>query len=191
MGRPKLLMPYQPFCDVRLDFPGHDQATSYSRQLRLDDAMVDTSYTIGPTTFRREVFASYPDQVLVVRLTASRAGQLSFSVAMDSPQPGTRVESPARDTLELTGQVQPRQNPARSWTGSWDQPGLRFAALVKVLVEGGSVRNADGPPGGLRGRRGDHRVQQRHEFQELSGHRRRRPGEREGLRGARIGTVVR
>ena len=144
MGRPKLLMPYQPFCDVRLDFPGHDQATSYSRQLRLDGAMVDTSYTIGPTTFRREVFASYPDQVLIVRLTASRAGQLSFSVAMDSPQPGTRVESPARDTLELTGQVQPRQNPARSWTGSWDQPGMRFAALVKVLVEGGSVRNAGG-----------------------------------------------
>jgi len=144
MGRPKLLMPYQPFCDVRLDFPGHDQAASYSRQLRLDDAMVDTSYTIGPTTFRREVFASYPDQVLVVRLTASRAGQLSFSVVIDSPQPGTRVESPARDTLELTGQVQPRQNPARSWTGSWDRPGMRFAALVKVLVEGGSVRNADG-----------------------------------------------
>lgn len=144
MGRPKLLMPYQPFCDVRLDFPGHDQATAYGRQLRLDDAMADTSYTVGPTTFRREVFASYPDQVLVVRLTASRAGQLTFSVAMDSPQLGTRVESPARDTLQLTGQLQPRQNPARSWTGSWDQPGMRFAALVKVLVEGGSVRNADG-----------------------------------------------
>jgi alpha-L-fucosidase 2 len=144
MGRPKLLMPYQPFCDVRLDFPGHDQATAYSRQLHLADAIVDTSYTVGPTAFRREVFASYPDQVLVVRLTASRPGQLTFSVTMDSPQPGTRVGSPARDTLQLTGQIQPRQNPARSWTGSWDQPGMRFAALVKVLVEGGSVRNADG-----------------------------------------------
>ena len=30
MGRPKLLMPYQPFCDLRLHFPGHDQATAYS-----------------------------------------------------------------------------------------------------------------------------------------------------------------
>ena len=144
MGRPKLLMPYQPFCDLRLHVPGHGQATAYSRRLRLDDAIVETSYTVGPTTFRREVFASYPDQVLVVRLTASRPGQITLQVGMDSPQPGTRVESAGQDGLQLTGQIQPRQNPARSWTGSWDQPGLRFAAVLKVLTSGGSVRSADG-----------------------------------------------
>jgi alpha-L-fucosidase 2 len=144
MGRPKLLMPYQPFCDLRLRLPGHAQATGYSRRLRLDDAIVETSYTVGPTTFRREVFVSYPDQVLVVRLTASRPGQITFGVALDSPQPGTRAESAGRDGLLLTGQIQPRQNPARSWTGSWDQPGLRFAAVLKVLAEGGSIRSAEG-----------------------------------------------
>ena len=144
MGRPKLLMPYQPFCDLRLHFPGHGQATAYSRHLRLDDAIADTSYAIGPTTFRREVFASYPDQVLVVRFTASRPGQVTFSVGMDSPQPGTRVEGVGQDTLQLSGQIQPRQNPARSWTGSWDQPGMRFAAVVTLLADGGSVRIAEG-----------------------------------------------
>ena len=144
MGRPKLLMPYQPFCDLRLHFPGHGQATGYSRHLQLDDAIADTSYTVGPITYRREVFASYPDQVLVVRFTASRTGQITFGVRLDSPQPGTRVESTGRGTLQLTGQIQPRQNPARSWTGSWDQPGMRFAAVLKVLVEGGSVRNGEG-----------------------------------------------
>jgi alpha-L-fucosidase 2 len=144
MGRPKLLMPYQPFCDLRLHVPGHGNVTGYSRQLHLDDAIADTSYTIGSTTFRREVFASFPDQVLVVRFTASRPGQITFGVGLDSPQPGTRTESTGPDTLQLTGQIQPRQNPARSWTGSWDQPGMRFAAVLKVLVEGGSVRSADG-----------------------------------------------
>ena len=73
MGRPKLLMPYQPFCDVRMHFPGHGQATAYRRELRLDDATVETRYTVGATEFRREVFASFPAQVLVVRLTASTA----------------------------------------------------------------------------------------------------------------------
>src|ERR1700682_2080048 len=29
MGTPKMLMPYQPFCDLRLHFPGHDQAMEY------------------------------------------------------------------------------------------------------------------------------------------------------------------
>ena len=140
MGRPKLLMPYQPFCDLRLHFPGHGQATAYRRELRLDDATVETRYTVGATEFRREVFASFPAQVLVVRLTATRPGQLTFSVGIDSPQQGTRVESTAPGTLQLTGQIQPRQNPARSWTGSWDEPGLRFAAVLRVLTEGGSVR---------------------------------------------------
>lgn len=142
-GRPKLLMPYQPFCDLRIRIPGHDQPTNYRRQLRLDDAITDVSYSVGSTTFRREVFISYPDQVLVVRLTASRPGQISFGLGLDSPQAGTRTEVVGQDGLQLTGQIQPRQNPARSWTGSWDQPGLRFAAVVKVTVDGGTVRSVD------------------------------------------------
>ncbi len=144
MGRPKLLMPYQPFCDVRLRYPGHAQTREYRRELRLDDAVAETEYRVGPTRFRREVFVSHPDQVLVARITASRPGQLTFSVGLDSPQPGTRVESTGRDTLELTGRIQPRTNPPGSWTGSWDQPGMRFTALLRVRIEGGSLRSAEG-----------------------------------------------
>jgi alpha-L-fucosidase 2 len=142
MGQPKLLMPYQPFCDVRLHFPGHDQATEYRRELHLDDAIAEIAYKVGDVNFRREVFVSYPDQVLVVRITASQPGQLTISAGMDSLQAGTHVESTASDTLQLTGQIQPRQNPPRAWTGSWDQPGMRLAAVLKVLTEGGSVRIA-------------------------------------------------
>ena len=145
MGQPKLLMPYQPFCDLRLRFPGHNRATEYRRELNLDDAIAVTTYKVGSTTFRREAFVSYPDQILVVRITASRPGQLSFTIWMDSPQPGTRVKSVATNsTLRMTSQIQPRQNPASSWTGSWDQPGMRFAAVLKVLTGGGSVRAVEG-----------------------------------------------
>ncbi len=144
MGRPKLLMPYQPFCDVRLHFPGHDQAAGYGRELNLDDAIATTSYKVGSTTFRREVFVSYPDQVLVVRLSASQPGQLTLTVGMDSPQTGTQVESTSDTSLRLTGQIHPRQNPPFSWTGSWDQPGMKFAAVLKVIADGGSVHAVDG-----------------------------------------------
>ena len=47
MGKPKLLMPYQPFCDLRLHFPGHAQATDYQRELQLDDAIAETVYKAG------------------------------------------------------------------------------------------------------------------------------------------------
>jgi len=144
MGKPKLLMPYQPFCDLRLRFAGHEQTTEYHRELRLDDAIAETTYKVGDVSFKREVFVSYPDQVLVVRITSGQPGHLTFTIGMDSPQAGTQVETTANDTLQLTGQIQPRQNPPFSWTGSWDQPGMKFAAILKVLPEGGSSRSAEG-----------------------------------------------
>ncbi|HEV8369322.1 MAG TPA: glycoside hydrolase family 95 protein [Pyrinomonadaceae bacterium] len=144
MGEPKLLMPYQPFCDMRLHFPAHGQATEYWRDLDLENAIATTSYKVGSVSFRREVFVSYPDQVLIIRITSSKPRQLTFSVGMDSPQTGTHVEPIARDTLQLTGQIQPRQNPSSSWTGSWNQPGMRFHALLKVFAEGGGVRGDGG-----------------------------------------------
>jgi alpha-L-fucosidase 2 len=143
MGHPKLLMPYQPFCDLRLHFAGHDQPSEYRRELSLDDAIAETTYKIGAATFRRQVFISYPDQILVVRLTASQPGQLSFTLGIDSPQEATKVQTVGTNGLQLTGQIQPRQNPPFSWTGSWDQPGEHFAAVLKVIPEGGSVRSSE------------------------------------------------
>ena len=144
MGKPKLLMPYQPFCDIHLHFAGHGQVRDYSRGLRLDDAIAETAYRVGAAEFNREVFISYPDQVLVMRITANQPGLLTFTVGMDSPQPGTNVKAAADDTLEMTGQIQPRQNPPFSWTGSWDQPGMHFAAVLSVLHDGGSVSSSEG-----------------------------------------------
>jgi len=141
MGKPKLLMPYQPFCDVLLHFPGHDQASRYRRELDLDEAISVTTYRVDGVSFRREIFVSYPDQVLVVRITSSEPRKLSFKIGMTSPQVGTEIRSSGANILQLTGQIQPRQNPPRAWTGSWDQLGVRFAAILEVFAEGGSVSN--------------------------------------------------
>ncbi len=139
MGDPKLLMPYQPFCDLHLRFKGQEQPTEYSRGLNIDDALATTQYKLGAARFSREVFVSYPDQVLVVRLTASQPAQLSFSIGLDSPQPTVQVVSTSDNALQLTGQIQPRNNPARTWTGSWTEPGMKFAAVLNVVADGGSV----------------------------------------------------
>jgi alpha-L-fucosidase 2 len=144
MGHPKLLMPYQPFCDLRLHFPGQGHATDYRRRLDLNDAVAETTYKVGSAQFQREAFISYPDQVLVVRITSSEAGRLTFTASLDSPQPGISTSSTAANMLQLSGQIQPRQNPAGSWTGSWTQPGMRFAAVLRVQNEGGSVRSEGG-----------------------------------------------
>ncbi len=143
MGRPRLLMPYQPFCDLRLLVEGADDAEEYRRSLSLDEAVAMVTYRAGGSQFRREMIASHPGQVLAIRLTADRPGSHSLTIVLDSPQAGAVVRAHG-DTLELAGQIQPRENPPQSWTGSWDQPGLHYAGLVRVRAEGGTVTAENG-----------------------------------------------
>jgi alpha-L-fucosidase 2 len=143
MGRPTLLMPYQAFCDLHLLVEGTDGAERYQRSLLLDEAVTTVTYRAGGIQFRREVIASHPGQVLAVRLTADQPGSQNLTIALDSPQPGAVVRTYG-NTLELTGQIQPRENPAQSWIGSWSQPGLRYAGLAQVQTEGGTVTAENG-----------------------------------------------
>ena len=76
---------YQPFGDLHLHFAGHENVTNYRRELDLDSAVARTSYDVNGLTYTEEVFASYPDNAIVVHLTASKPGVLGFTLRMDSP----------------------------------------------------------------------------------------------------------
>jgi alpha-L-fucosidase 2 len=80
MGMPVEQMKYQPFADLLLNFPGHATAYGYKRTLDLDKAIVTVTYTAGGVAYRREVFCSPVDQVVVVRIEADKPGSVSFSV---------------------------------------------------------------------------------------------------------------
>jgi alpha-L-fucosidase 2 len=81
---------YQPFGDIILRFP-HDSASSYRRSLDLDSATAVVEYTAGDVRYRREVIASYPGQVIAIRLTASKPGSISFDATLTSPHAGAKT----------------------------------------------------------------------------------------------------
>ncbi|MDI1247604.1 MAG: glycoside hydrolase N-terminal domain-containing protein [Lacunisphaera sp.] len=91
---------YQPCGDLWLDFPGHEAAAEYTRSLDLDSAIATVRYKVGDTTFTRETFASHPDQVIVVRLSADRPGALNFTAQLTSPHADAVVRG-----LSVSGQV--------------------------------------------------------------------------------------
>ena len=95
MSEPLRQFPYQPFADLRFQFPGREGARDYRRELNLDQAVARTSYKIGEVRFERDVFASAPDQVIVVRTAADKPGQVSFSVRFDCPHTNSSVTSPS------------------------------------------------------------------------------------------------
>ena len=96
---------YQPFGDLHLHFPDHDEPADYHRELDIDSGIAKVSYRIGQTIFKREVFSSFPDQVIVVRLSCNKPGKLTFSAKLDSPHEDTRTLVVDKNKLALRGQL--------------------------------------------------------------------------------------
>jgi len=131
---------YQPFADLLFEFPGHEDATAYRRSLDLDGAVAVTRYRIGQTTYTRTVFASYPDQLIVVRIEADRPGSVSFSVTQKSPHAGSTVFKHDDHTLGIRGRV---GDYAQSRTKEKRPSILRFESLLGVHHQGGTLETTD------------------------------------------------
>ncbi|SKD04501.1 alpha-L-fucosidase 2 [Chitinophaga ginsengisegetis] len=95
-------MCYQPVGDLELAFPGHEQYTGYERELDLQTAVAATSYTVNGVKYTRQVFASIPDQAIIIQLTASKPGSITFNAGMKSPQKSNIVTS-GNNELVLSG----------------------------------------------------------------------------------------
>jgi len=116
MGIPVRLQCYQPFGDLYLRFPGHEKAVEYLRELDLNRAVAKCSYRVNSLVVTREVFASYPDQVIVVRLTTEREGAVSCDVKLTSPHESAATKPVGEDTLLMTGQLGSRKAD-KNWNG--------------------------------------------------------------------------
>jgi alpha-L-fucosidase 2 len=134
MGTPGGQLAYQTVGDLRLAFGSASGATQYHRTLDLTTAVATTTYVLNGVRHQREVFASAPDQVVVVRLTADRAGAISFSGTFASPQ-RTTTSSPDGATIAVDG----ISGTMEGVTGS-----VRFLALAQAVVTGGSVTSSGG-----------------------------------------------
>lgn len=93
---------FQPVGNLHLVFPGHDQYRDYYRELDLSRAVATTRYKVNGVTYTREVFASVPAQAIIVQLSSSKPGGLSFNAYLSTPQPGAQVKA-GRDTLSIHG----------------------------------------------------------------------------------------
>jgi alpha-L-fucosidase 2 len=106
MGDPLRQKAYQAFGDLNLEFPDLEGAATqnYRRELDLDSAVATVGFTANGVDHRREVFASYPDQVIVMHLSTPGSRTLDFRASLSSIHPDSSVSSDGRDLL-LTGAV--------------------------------------------------------------------------------------
>lgn len=125
-------MPYQTIGSLIIEAPGHEKAKNYYRDLDLERAVATTRYQVNGVNFQREVFASFPDRVIIVRFTADKPGELNFKVSYDSP-------------LQSTVKKQGKKLVLRGKGG--DHEGVKGVIEVEtqsqVITEGGKVSLTD------------------------------------------------
>lgn len=125
-------MPYQTIGSLIIEAPGHEKAKNYYRDLDLERAVATTRYQVNGVNFQREVFASFPDRVIIVRFTADKPGELNFKVSYDSP-------------LQSTVRKQGKKLVLRGKGG--DHEGVKGVIEVEtqsqVIAEGGKVSLTD------------------------------------------------
>lgn len=125
-------MPYQTIGSLIIEAPGHEKAKNYYRDLDLERAVATTRYQVDGVNFQREVFASFPDRVIIVRFTADKPGELNFKVSYDFP-------------LQSTVRKQGKKLVLRGKGG--DHEGVKGVIEVEtqsqVIAEGGKVSLTD------------------------------------------------
>ena len=139
---------YAPLGDLFIDSPGlaEGQVTGYRRQLDLTAATTRTTVLAGPVAFTREAFVSYPDKVLVIRLSSSVPGKLAAALRFTSQLRHEVAVTPEGDLL-LSGRAPTHAEP--NYRGNIANPivygegpnpkGTRFAARARVLHTDGKV----------------------------------------------------
>jgi len=140
MGYPVEQQKYQALANLHLFFTKQDSVTDYKRWLDLETGISGVSYISGGVHYKREVFASAPDQVIVVRITADKPGSISFTANLRGERNQThsnyatdyfRMDAYGNDGLVLTGK-------SADYMGVEGK--LRYEARIKAVTEGGTIK---------------------------------------------------
>lgn len=125
-GTPESQRHYQPLGDLFLAFEDQDgEVLDYRRELDLETACITISYTIKGVRYQRRFFSSYPDQVMVIHLSADQPGRLTFTAHFERDRWLDAITA-RQDALTMTGHCGGRD-------------GIGFCTSVQAVSENGRV----------------------------------------------------
>lgn len=123
-------MPYQTVGSLHLDFALAGEVNDYYRELDISNALTSTRFRVGEVEYTREAFASLEDQLIIVHLTASKRGALSFGARYTTPYTADVVRTVAGDRLRLDGKADDHEG---------IEGKVRFTAYTQIIPEGGRL----------------------------------------------------
>jgi len=127
-GVPESQRPYQTMGDLFIDFDieNNEAAEEYVRELDLENAVATVRFRANGVNYRREYFSSYPDQVMVIRITADRPKSVSFTSVLRRGRYLDEVKSFGNNTIAM-------------YVSLGSEKGIKFCTMVRAICKGGSV----------------------------------------------------
>lgn len=117
---------------IQHDYAGNDSVNDYQRKLSLNDALATTQFTRGEVHFVREYFASFSDDVLVIRLSADKQQSIGFNLALSRPE---RAHISLKDkVLYMEGQLNDGYNTDK---------GVRYFTKVEIVHSSGTLTESE------------------------------------------------
>ncbi len=124
-------MPYQTIGSLLLDFKGNSQYTNYYRELDIANATTYTEFEVEGVTYKRELFTSLPDDLLVIKLTASSKGKITFDARYSTPYTNDiTVSINSKKELQLEGKADDHET---------IEGQIRFCTLTRIEHKGGKL----------------------------------------------------
>jgi len=142
-GIPANQQAYQPLGDLLLDFKNKENVTDYYRELDMETGIAKVTYKVGNVKFIREIFMSYPDHVMVVRLTCDKPGNISLEAKFKSPYLEKIITSSGKLTMKGTWKGPLPKNALSSLIANVEGTGLKFQTTLLAFPEKGQQSISD------------------------------------------------
>lgn len=114
---------YRNFGEITIDFAKEKEATAYSRSLDISNGIHQTAFIQNGIQYKRDAFASYPDQVLVFRYTATKKGAFTGKISLTSAQGA--ISKANQNSLSFDGVMANK---------------LKYAAVLRIQYQGGKIK---------------------------------------------------
>lgn len=129
-GLPETQRHYLPLGHLHLEFAlPEGEIESYERTLDMDSGCVTVAFKAGGVSYRRELFASFPDQAIIMRLAADCPGAISVNARLE------------RGGWRYTDHVGREGDHAIWMSGNCGgEGGSRYGAALRAVAEGGTIK---------------------------------------------------
>ncbi len=133
LGTPPRFRSYQTLGDIHLSFDSSAVYSDYKRELILNSGIIRTTYTINEITYTREVFASAPDNIIVVNIVADQPGSITTEITLTRIKDASVVTN--LNQLIMEGQIIDEPSSEQGEGGAH----MKFSAKLLALNKGGEI----------------------------------------------------